>query len=226
MSAVNPFKEVSIKGRLSFPTWTAAEAFERNQRGMYPAKDIATVSPDFQLVLTQVQWDKFLNHATQVFLPYCAEQFAKDKKENDALEPSEVKALIDVVTGDLNKQLYNTPAKPVTDKTLALVPDAVAVVKCIGPKGGNIALFAKVEDASELDPMDPDIIDFPKVLPINVTKHQMYAGAYVAATLSLYSYRNGKHPGFSAKATAAVFWENADQFGGSVGIDLDQIFMD
>lgn len=221
----NSPKTITIYGRLSFPTFTAQEAYERSQRGAYPAKDVGSAAPDFLLLLSQAQWDKFLKHSTEVFLPYCAEQFAKGEKR-DALEPKEVKVLVDGITGDLTDQVYNTPAKPVNDKSLALAPDSVAAVKCIGPKGGDIEQKAIVNSEAELTVPDPDILSFPVVRPIGGTVHQLYPGAYVAATLNLYAYRNGKLPGFSAGVTTAVFKADGDRFGGSVDIDADEIFMD
>lgn len=222
--ADNP-KSITIYGRLSFPTWTAQEAYDLSQKGTYPAKDIASAQPSFQLVLNDTQWQKFLKHATEVFLPYVVDQHKKGEKR-DALDPREVQMLLDGITGPLDQQVYNTPAKPVSDKTLELAPDAVAVVKCIGPKGGNIELKAIVTDESELAVPDPDILQFPVIQPISRTKHQMYAGAYVAATLSCYAYHNGKLPGFSAGVTTAVFKADAPKFGGSVDIDTDEIFLD
>ena len=42
---------------------------------------------------------------------------------------------------------------------------------------------------------------------------------WVAATLNLYAYHNGKHPGFSAGVVAAVFKRDGDRFGGVVAVD-------
>ena len=218
-------KTVTIYGRLSFPTFTAQEAYDRSQKGSYPAKDIASAAPDFQLLLSQAQWDKFLKHATEVFLPYVAEQHAKGEKR-DALEPKEVKLLIDGITGPLEDQVYNSPAKPVHEKSKDLAPDTVATIKCIGPKGGDIELKAVVNSDAELSVPDPDILSWPVIRPLAQTVHQMYPGAYVAATLNLYAYRNGKLPGFSAGVSTAVFKADGDRFGGSVDIDADEIFLD
>jgi hypothetical protein len=218
-------KNVTLWGRLSFPTWTAQEAYDRNLKGNYPSKDVASASPDFLLLLNDAQWEKFLKHATDVFLPYCQEQHAKGENK-DALEPREVQLLIDGITGDLSAQIYNTPIKPVSDKSAELAPETVATLKCIGPKGGEIELKAIVNDESELAVPDPDLISFPVILPINKTVHQMYPGANVAVTLNLYSYRNGKHPGFSAGVNTAVFKSDNDRFGGGVSIDADEMFMD
>lgn len=220
----NP-KAVTIWGRLSFPCWTAQEAYDRNLKGTYPSKDVASASPDFQLLVNDVQWERFLKHATDVFLPYCVEQEAKGEKR-DNLTQVEATALADGLIGDLSAQMYNTPAKAVSDKSAELAPEAVATIKCIGPKGGEIELKAIVNGESELAVPDPDILSFPLILPINKTAHQMYAGANVAVTLNLYAYHNGKHPGFSAGCNVAVFKGDNDRFGGGVSVDEDAMFLD
>ena len=221
--ASNP-KNVTIYGRLSFPTFTAQEAYDRSQKGSYPAADVASAAPDFMLLVSQGQWEKFKKHATEEFLPYVAER-GKAGEKKDALELKEVKALIDGLD-DLDTQIYNSPAKPVHEKSQELAPDAVAAIKCIGPKGGDIVLKAIVTKETDLAVPDPDLLSFPVVKPINETVHQMYAGAYVAATLNLYAYRNGKHPGFSAGVSTAVFKQDGERFGGGTDVDADEIFLD
>lgn len=217
-------KRVTIYGRLSFPTFTADEAFARSQRGSYPAADVASAAPDFTLLLEQPQWEKFFKHATEVFLPYCAEQHKAGEKR-DSLDAKEVKQLIAGLE-DLPNQVFNSPAKPVHEKTAPLMPEAVAGIKCIGGKGTDITLQAVVNSEDELAVPDPDLIQFPVLKPISATVHQMYPGAYVAATLNLYSYHNGKHPGFSAGVNTAVFKADAERFGGSISVDTDEIFLD
>ena len=86
-------KTVTIYGRLSFPTFTAKEAYDKSQRGQYPAKDVASAAPDFMLLVKQDQWELFLNKVVNEFLPYCAQQHAKGEKK-DSLDPNEVKQLI------------------------------------------------------------------------------------------------------------------------------------
>ena len=54
----------------------------------------------------------------------------------------------------------------------------------------------------------------------------MYPGAYVAVTLNLYAYHNGKLPGFSAGASVAVFKADGERFGGGTTVDEDEIFLD
>ena len=220
----NP-KMITLYGRLSFPTFTAKEAYDLGLRGNYPAKDVASASPSFTLLVDMPQWERFITHATEVFLPYCAEQAKKGEKK-DALEDKEVKLLIDGITGDLADQVYNTPAKAVSEKSVDLVPTAVAAIKCIGQKGVDLDKRAIVQDESEMRAPDPHQLDYPCVKPIGLTKHELYAGCYAAATLNLYAYRNGKLPGFSAGVSTIVFKMDGDRIGGSVAVDESAIFLD
>lgn len=217
-------KNVTIYGRLSFPSFTAKEAFDLSQKGSYPAADVASASPSFMLLVTDTQWAKFYKHATEVFLPYCADQHKKGEKK-DALDPKEVAALV-ACLDDLANAALNTPAKVVHEKSQVLAPEAVATIKVIGGKGVDMELKAIVNDESELAVPDPDILSFPVVKPIHLTTHQMYPGALVAVTLNLYAYHNGKHPGFSAGSNTPVFKADAERFGGGVSVDEDDIFLD
>jgi hypothetical protein len=221
---VNP-KTVTVYGRLSFPTWTAKEAFVLSQKGSYPASDVATAAPSFQLLLNETQFERLMNHIENSFLPYTQEQFKKGQKK-DALDANEVKKLLAGLKGDLKDQTFNTPVKAVSDKSAALAPEAVATLKVIGPKGGEIEQRAIVNDENELKVPDPDLLTYPVIKPIEQTTHEMYPGAQVAVTLNLYAYHNGKHPGFSAGASTAVFRMDAERFGGSVAVDEDAIFLD
>lgn len=224
MASKDP-KIVTFSGRVSYPVWTAQEAYDRSQKGSYPAKDVDSVSPDFQLLVPEGQFQKVMDHCINVFLPYCAEQHKKGEKK-DALDPGEVKKLIESIQGDLSAQVYNSPFKPVYEKSVELAPEAVASIKVIGPKGGNFDLKAIVNDESELAVPDPDILQFPVIKPLSATTHQMYPGAVVAVTANLYAYHNGKLPGFSAGASVAVFKADADRFGGGVEVDAEEMFLD
>ena len=225
MSDKDP-KNVTFYGWLSYHTFTAQEAYDRSLKGSYPAKDVASASPDFLLLVKPGQFEKVLTHCTDVFLPYCAEQHKKGEKR-DALDTKEVKQLIEGITGDLADQMLNSPFKSVNEKTAELVPDAVAAVKVIGPKGGDFDLRAIVRDESELAVPDPDLIFPPaKVMPINETVHQFYPGCEVAVTGNLYAYHNGKLAGFSMGANVAVFRGDGERIGGGVAVDEDEIFLD
>lgn len=218
-------KQVTVYGRLSFPTFTAQAAFERSQSGSYPVKDVAEAKPDFQLLLEPGQLDKVRTHIVDVFLPYCQEQHKAGEKK-DSLDPKEVKQLLEQVNDDEFDGNFNIPLKPVHEKSKDLAPETVATLKVIGNKGTDIEERAIVNDEDELAVNDGSIVSFPIILPIDKTVHQMYPGAYVAATINLYAYHNGKLPGFSAGGSVAIFKADGDRFGGGVTIDEDEIFAD
>lgn len=221
----NP-KTCTIYGRLSFPTFTAQEAFERSQKGKYPAKSVGEAQPDFQLLVEQAQFDKLVNHLEQVFLPYCVKQAAANEKR-DVLTDKEVAKLIDGIKGDLADQMFNTPFKPVHEKTAPLAPECVAAIKVVGNKGVDMELKAIVNDEDELRVPDPDQLTWPIIKPIGQTVHSMYPGCYVAATLNLYAYHNDpKRPGIGAGAGTAVFKMDGERFGGGTSVDEDEIFAD
>lgn len=218
-------KKLTIYGRLSFPTFTAQQAFDLSQKGQYPAKSPAEAKPSFQLILEQPQFDKAMAHITDVFLPYCIQQ-EKAGEKRDSLSDKEVKQILAGLNGPLEDQTFNTPLKEVHEKTLELMPEGVATFKCIGNAGVDIDLQAIVRDEDELAVPDPDRVKFPCILPINETVHDMYPGALVTATVNFYAYHNGKLPGFSAGASVAVFKADAERFGGGVTVDEDEMFLD
>lgn len=222
MAAKSP-KQITIFGRLSFPTLTAVEAFELSKKGIYPAASKEEAKPSLQLVVEQAQFDKLVKHARDEFLPYAMEN--EPKKE--PLTQAEVTRILDFIdAGDFADDGPNTPFKPVHEKTQELAPEAYATIKAIGNKGIDIEQKAIVTDETELAVPDPDQLSFPVVLPLNKTTHRLYSGAYVGVTLNLYAYRNGKTPGFSAGCSAVVFKADMDQFGGGVAVDDDAIFAD
>lgn len=218
-------KNVTIYGRLSFPQWTAQQAFDRGQKGKYPPKTVADAKPDFQLLVEDAQFNKLLDHIKSEFVPFIVGR-SNAGEEKDALTQDEVDSILAQIDSGNYDGVYNTPFKKVHEKTAPLVPEAVAAIKCIGNAGVDIELKAIVNDESELAVPDPDLLSFPVLRPINQTVHQMFPGAYVAATLNLYAYRNGKVPGFSAGAATAVFKAEGDRLGGGVTVDEDAIFMD
>lgn len=218
-------KVVTIYGRLSYPTFNYAQAVANNAKSPY-AKDPADVTPEFNLLVEPAQLKKLVTHVTDVFLPYCLEQSKKGEKR-DALTKQEVDRLLKLIEAeDWETQPPYMPMKPVSAKTAALAPEAVASIKIVGNKGLDIDQLAIVNDESELVVPDPDQLTFPVIKPIGQTVHSMYGGAYVAATLNLYAYISGKLPGFSASASAAVFKADGDRFGGGESVDESEIFMD
>ena len=57
MASNNP-STVTVYGRLSFPVFTRAEAVARNATSPNPKKD-EQVTPEFNLLLEQAQFDKY-----------------------------------------------------------------------------------------------------------------------------------------------------------------------
>lgn len=217
---------VTIYGRLSYPTFSYAEAVQRNAKSQFAKADPADVTPEFNLLLEQPQLDKFITHVKDVFLPFCIEQEKKGEKRN-ALSAADVKRILAILdSGDWEAQPPYLPIKVVPEKTQPLAPEAVAMVKVKGNKGVDIDQRAIVNHETELVVPDPDVLAYPIVRPIGQTVHQMYPGSYVAATLNLYAFISGKLPGFSAGASVAVFKADGDRFGGGMDVDEDDIFMD
>lgn len=217
-------KTITIRGRLSFPQWTAQEAFDKSQGSQYPAKSVDKAKPSFNLTLEQDQFDKLMAKIEGEFFPYCLAQEAAGEKK-DVLSKAEVKALLDPIKKkDFGNQPYNTPFKEIGEKTQAYAPEAVAVVKVIGNEGKDFILKARVDDEANLK--DPSEFLTKCIKPIDETVFDMYPGCYVAVTVNIYAYHNGKPPGFSLGASTAVFIADGDRFGGGVAVDEDAIFDD
>jgi len=218
-------KNVTIYGRLSFPTFDYAQAVAKNAKSNF-VKDAADVTPDFNLLLEQAQLDKLKKHILDEFLPYCLEQHKKGEKK-DALDQGQIDKLVKLIESeDWDSQPPYIPIKPVPDKTKDLAPEALVSLKVVGNKGTDMVQHAIVQDESELAVPDPDRVDYPCILPIGQTIHSLYGGCYAAATLNLYSFVSGKLPGFSAAASVCVFKADGDRFGGGVAVDEDEMFMD
>lgn len=224
MANNNKETTITVYGRLSWPVWTHAEAVARNAKGDYPTTP-DKVAPEFNLLLDQAQYDKFVKHVKDVFLPYCVAQHKAGEKRN-ALDERMVKRILDVIDDPESQPPY-IPIKPVPEKTVDLAPEAVCMLKIKGMNGVDLTQKAIVQDENELAVPDPDILKFPLVMPIQRTVHKMYGGCYVAATINLYAYVSGKNlPGFSASSSVAIFKADAERFGGSIEIDEDEIFLD
>ncbi len=223
-TAADP-KVVTIYGRLSFPQFTAQEAYDKSQGSNFPAKSVSEAKPNFTLLLEPAQLAKLKSHIEDNFLPYCIEQSSKGEKR-DVLSDKEVKALTDQLNEDDYDGAFNIPLKALSEKSQDLAPECVASVKVIGNAGVDLDLKAIVRDESELLVADADIISYPTIKPLGMTQHSMYPGCYVGVTLNLYAYHNGKNPGFSAGGSVAVFRADADRFGGGVGVDENEMFLD
>jgi hypothetical protein len=225
MATTSP-KNITIRGRVSFPRWTYKEALAANPNSKFPKKD-EDVAPEFNLLVDQAQLDKFVDHLLNVFLPYCEDQFKKGEKK-DALDPKQAKKVRDLIeSGDWEDQPPYIPIKVVHEKTQPMAPDAVASVKISGPKGADIDLQATVWSEDQLLVPDPDILTYPVRKKIGETVFTPYAGAYFVATLNLFAYV-GNMPGVSAGANVAFYMGNleGERFGGGTDVDEDAIFLD
>ena len=219
---------ITIYGRLSYPIWGHAEAVARNAKGNYvlPADQ---VTPEFNLLVEQAQFDRFKNHVLNVFLPYCVAQEKAGEKRN-ALSQADADRLIKLIESeDWDAQPPYIPIKAVPEKTVELAPECLAMIKVKGQRSQDLEQRAIISSETEMLNPDPDLIvdeKNKKILPIGQTVHQMYPGCYVTATLNLYAFISGKLPGFSASTSIAVFKADGDRFGGGVQMDSEQMFMD
>lgn len=219
-------KNVTVYGRLSFPTFDYQQAVAKNAKSQYAKADAADVTPDFNLLVEQAQLDKLKKHVLEEFLPYCVEQHTKGEKR-DAIDQKQADKIAKIIeTDDWENQPPYICIKAVPEKTRELAPEALASVKVLGNKGTDMVQQAIVQDESELAVPDPDRVNYPAIMPIGQTVHSLYGGCYAAATLNLYAYVSGKQPGFSAAASVCVFKADGDRFGGGVSVDEDEMFLD
>lgn len=226
----NP-KSVTIRGRLSFPVFEHIMAVERNKTSKFPKATDKEVNTEFNLLIESDQFEKLRKHLLDVFIPYVEERMAKGEK-TDVVEPAQLKKLKTMLAegGDWLDNPPHLPMKEVSEKNLENMPEAVASVKVVGPKGADVNLQATVYSADQLKVPDADILSFPVVKPLNETVFDMYPGAVVGATLNLYAFFNSKAVnGISAGGNTAVYLGNfeGERFGGGApAVDLDAIFMD
>ena len=227
MADKNP-KQVTIKGRLSFPRFTHKEAVAANDKSKFKKADPNEVSSEFNLLIEQDQLDKLKDHILDVFLPYVEEQVAK-KEKRDTLSAKLIQKIKDKIAQEDWDGSPFLPMKPVSEKNAEAAPEAAASVKVTGPKGADITLKARVEDESQLVIPDPDILTWPTIVALDKSVFQPYAGAYFAATLNLFAFESSSTiNGISAGANTAVYLGNLEgaRFGGGVDVDEDDIFMD
>ena len=218
---------VTIYGRLSFPLFTHAEAVAANSSApkTFRVDDPTKVKTSFNLLLEDAQLDKLVTHIKDVFLPWVLAEHGKGNDRYKDFDQKAINKILKVVDYDWEDQPPFILIKPVSEKTLELMPEAVASVKLTGQPGQDIILKAIVNDESELAVNDGETVVFPVIKPLNQTTHMMYPGAYVAATINLYVY-SGVTPGLSGGANTAVFKADADRFGGGVDVDVDEMFLD
>src|SRR5690606_29192261 len=116
-------KVVSIYGRLSFPSFTAQEAYELSQKGDYPAASVGDAAPSFQLLVEERMLNKLRDHMVNEFFPYCVEQSKKGEKK-DALTDKEIKQLTEQLNDPEFDGSFNIPFRPVHEKSAELAPEA------------------------------------------------------------------------------------------------------
>lgn len=217
---------VTTYGRLSYPVFGYQEAVARNAKSQYATADPTTVTPEFNLLLEQAQFDKVKEFVINEFLPYCLAQSKAGEKRN-ALGDTEIKRILKFIEAeDWDAAPPYTPFKAVPEKTAALMPSAVVMLKVKGNRGVNIDQRAIVRSEEDLLTPDPDQLIYPVVKPIGFTTKELYAGCWTGATLNLYAFISGKAGGFSASAGVAVFRGDADRFGGGIAVDESEIFND
>jgi len=224
-------KTVTIKGRLSFPSFTHTEAVARARRSTIPAiasKPDDKIGPEFNVLIEQDQLDKLKNHIENVFIPYVEAQAAAGEKR-DVLDPKVIKKIQTKLGDEDWDGAPHLPMKPIDPKYQDNTPECVASVKVTGRAGSSTKLLAKVTEEDQLDPLDPDVLSFPVIKPINETVFDMYPGAYVAVTLNLYAFNSSTSVnGISAGGDACVYLgdlEGERIGGGGGGVDEDAIFM-
>ena len=223
----NP-KQLTIKGRLSFPRFAHKEAVAANEKSKFKKADPNEVSSEINLLVEQDQLDKLKDHILNVFLPYVEEQTVK-KEKRDTLNPKLVQKIKDKIAQEDWDGSPFLPMKAVSEKNAESAPEAVSSIKITGPKGADITLKARVENEQQLVIPDPDQLSWPTIVPIDKSVFSPYAGAYFAATLNLFAFESSSTVnGISAGANTAVYLGNLEgaRFGGGTDVDEDEIFMD
>jgi hypothetical protein len=222
-------KAITVRGRLSWPRFTHAEAVAANKRSNYVNPDESKVSPEFSMYIEPAQLQKIVDHIDNVFLPYVEQQIAKGEKRDSFPDIKYVKKIREkLAAGDLEAVVPHLPMKEIDAKQQAGVPEAVASVKVKGRAGGNITVEATVFEEDQLLVPDADILSYPVRKPIGATILEPYPGAYVVATLNLYAYfQSASVYGVGAGADLVFVMGNlqGDRLGGGVEVDEDEIFL-
>lgn len=221
---INP-QVTTIRGRLSWPNFTYAQALKQNTTSTYPKKE-EDVKPSFNLLLSQAQADKLVSFIKDTFLPWCV-QNEKDGAKS-ALTAGQVKKM----TRALDEADWETEGvlgliNKVHEKTAELAPEAVMSVKVNGFKGSDLELKAVVKAEDELRNPTEDLIIPARglILPIGDTTHELYPGSMVAAQINMFAFVSAGNPGITASTSTAIFVGHAERFGGGGTLDEDDIFM-
>jgi hypothetical protein len=223
----NP-QNVTIRGRLSWPVFTHAEAIKRNSTSKFPKANNDDVRPSFDLLLTETHAERLITHLRDVFIPWCEAQGKAGEKSG--LEPGQAKKMLKVLDeGEWDVEGILGLIKPVHEKSQELAPEAVMAVTVKGFKGRDLERKAIVKSVDQLkvDDGNTTVPSKGMIVDIDDTKLELYPGCVVAATINLFAFVSGKTPGITATAGAAIFAADADRFGGGgTEIDEDSIFMD
>ena len=168
-------------------------------------------------------------HVRDVYLPYAKAQNAAGEKMDGGLDPKFITKIEKFLeAGDWDDAPPHFPVRSINPKYQDQSPECVARLELKGPKGADIKLKARVEDETQLVVPDPDLLSFPVLKPLEQTSFEMYPGAYVAATLHLYSYFSSNSIyGIGAGANVAVYMGNLEGErlgGGGNDVDASDIF--
>ena len=220
-------QNLTLRGRLSWPTFTYAQALVRNSKSEYP-KAPEDVRPTFSLLLNEQQADKLITHLKDVFIPWGVEQSKRGEKRSP-ISPAHAKKLIRILDErDWEADGVLGLIKPVHPKTVELAPEAVLTLAVNGFKGRDLVTKAIVRSVDDLANPHSDV-EIPErgvVMPLNATNLELYPGSVVGATINLFAFTAAGNPGITAGTGEVVFIEHADRFGGGGGTDEDELFMD
>lgn len=222
MTTENP--HVTLSGRLSFPRWTAQEAFDRSQGSKYPAKSVEEAKPSFDLLINQTQLDKLIATLEQ-HIDFAVARGLAGEQKNMLSESDADDIRKGLASGTWKSKLYQLPIKEIHEKTAQLAPEAVVALSVKGQAGTNFEKRAIVRDEKEVTDVDY-VFTKPAILPIADTVHDLYAGCDVKVTVNFYSYMTQGTPGITCGAAIVVFSGDNDRFGGGVAIDEDEMFLD
>lgn len=234
MAQDNRPKNLTIRGRLSFPNFTYASALDFNKRSEH-AKPEEDVRPNFHLVLDESGFEKVAAYLRDVFLPWTVEQGKlPDGSKKSGLSAKQAKALQSILDEDPSTWVPKEDGLmgllyPLSDKTKELAPEGVVAIKVNGFKQRDLELKAIVRSEEELrNAIDaPDIPERGLILPVGDTNHELYAGAVVASTINMWAFTSAGQPGITCNTSTAVFVADAERFGGGGAIlDEDDIFLD
>lgn len=216
---------VTTYGRLSFPAWTAEQAYKNSLTSDYPVASPAEAAPSIVLLLDETQQQVVVDGIKKA-IETAVEADAKGEKYG--LKPADAKSLLAQLDEEGFAGVHNLPIKPVNEKSQALAPDTVVQLTAKGYKGKDLVQKAIVRSENELAVNDGSVVKFPLILPIDESVHELYPGSYATVTIGLRPYYIGKVAGIAADIAqdTVVFKSNADRFGGGAELDVDAMFLD